>query len=301
MSLNLSITIVGVGRLGGALAIALSKKGYEIRHLISRSGGNAQKIAGLLEPKPEILSDSEFEKISSEVVFITAPDSEIQTVAENLAAKLKHKPYVFHTSGALSSENLESLKSLDCKVGSLHPLVSISDSLVGAERFKNAYFCVEGDAEAVLVAEKIVARLEGNFFSVATKYKALYHASAVMASGHLVALFSLAVETLAACGLEESEARKILFPLIKSAIENLSSQTPAQALTGTFARADIETLKLHLESLREYISEDVLAAYLQLGLRSLHLAEKQGVKTEKLAKMKALLMENGKWKMENTE
>ena len=103
MESNFKVAIIGAGRLGGALALSLSKKGYEIRQLISRQNQNAPRIAELLFPKPEILSLNELEKISSEIVLITTPDPEIQTVAENLAKILKYRPFVFHTSGALSS------------------------------------------------------------------------------------------------------------------------------------------------------------------------------------------------------
>lgn len=293
MSSNFKIAIIGVGRLGGALALALSKKGYEIQQLISRRNGNVQRIAGLISPAPEILSPDEMGKILAPIIFIATPDPEIQPVAESLAGKLKHRAVVFHASGALSSDVLESLRAAGCKVASLHPLVSISDSRSGAERFQDAFFCIEGEREAGELAEKIVSDLGGKSFSVATKFKTLYHASAVMASGHLVALLSAAIEALAACGLSEGEAQEILLPLVKSTVENLSAQTPARALTGTFARADVETLKRHLETLRENASPEVLAIYLQLGLRSLHLAQMQGASRKNLAEMKSLLADNG--------
>ncbi len=188
----------------------------------------------------------------------------------------------FHTSGSLSSDVLHVLKNIGCKVGSIHPLVSISDSVLGAERFENGYFCVEGDAESVNIAEKIIADLKGKFFRVATEYKTLYHASAVTVSGHLVALVDTAIEMLSKCGLENAEAREIFLPLIKSTVENLQTQTTFEALTGTFSRADVETFDKHLKILRENVSSEALEVYLQLGMRSAHLAERQGANREKL-------------------
>ncbi len=288
----MKIAIIGVGRLGGALALALAEKNYQICQLISRGGEKARDIAIAVKqrPTPQILSAGELEKISADIIFITVPDAEIQITAENLAAELKYQPVVFHTSGALSSEVLESVRKIGCLVGSLHPLVSVSDSLTGAKHFKDAFFCLEGDREAVAIGEKIIADLKGNSFSVETKFKSLYHAAAVTASGHLVALFSVAVEMLAACNLSGEQARKILFPLIKSTVENLSRQIPSQALTGTFARADVETLKRHLEILRVAVTPELLEVYLQLGRYSLHLAQEQaGSDAEKLAAMRKLL------------
>lgn len=292
MESNGKIALIGIGRLGGALALALSNNNLEVSRLIARSRKNAEKIFRLINPLPEILNFDELNKIKAEIIFITTPDPQIQQTAEKLAEYLQHKPFVFHCSGALSSEILESLKNIGCRTASLHPLISISDSVSGAKRFENAFFCIEGEREACKVAEKIVAHLKGKSFSVPTEFKALYHASAVMASGHLTALFSVAVESLATCGLDREQAQTVLYPLVKSTVENLSSQTPAQALTGTFARADVEMLKRHLETLRENVSPEILEIYKVLGLRSVHLAEQQVANEEKLAEMKRLLTEN---------
>ncbi len=285
----MKISIIGIGRLGGALAIALAKNGCEIKNLVTRKKEDFEKISGIIQAKPKILLSENLKELTSDVILITTQDSEISNVVRNLARTLQNKPFVFHTSGALSSEILQDLKKIGCKIGSIHPLVSISDAVLGANRFENAYFCVEGDLEAVEVAEKIVENLKGKPFSIETKYKTLYHASAVTACGHLVALIDAAIEMLSKCGLEEKNARNILLPLIKSTIENLTIQTTAAALTGTFARADVETLEKHLEILRENVSDEALQVYLQLGNRSLHLAQVQGADAGKLEIMREKL------------
>ena len=283
---KMKISIIGVGRVGGALAIALAKKDFDIENLFVRSKENAEKITRNINPQPQILTDGDFSLISSDVILITTQDFEIAKVAEKLSENLRNKPFVFHTSGALSSEVLSDLKKIGCRAGSIHPLVSVSDSFFGAERFAGTYFCVEGDDEAVEIAEKIVENLGGKPFSIETKYKTLYHASAVTACGHLVALIDVAIEMLTKCGLDTKNAKQILLPLIESTIENLSEQTPAQALTGTFARADVETMEKHIGILRENVSNEALEVYLQLGNRSLHLAKEQGANEENLEKMR---------------
>jgi len=277
------ISIIGVGRVGGALAIALSRKDFVIENLIVRNDGTAKKISEIIEPKPQILSSENLSEISSEIVFIAAQDFEIENAAKSLAEKLKNsKPIVFHTSGSLSSEVLKPLKEIGCRVGSIHPLVSLSDAVLGAERFKDVYFCLEGDAEAVKTAQTIVADLGGKPFSIETKHKILYHASAVTACGHLVALIDVAVEMLEKCGLDSHQAKETLLPLIKSTVENLEVQTTAEALTGTFARADVKTFEKHLAALDENVSDEAREIYLQLGARSAHLAKGQGANAENL-------------------
>jgi predicted short-subunit dehydrogenase-like oxidoreductase (DUF2520 family) len=273
------ISIIGVGRVGGALAIALSQKGYQIDKLIVRNDETAKKVSEIIEPKPQISSFENLPVISSEIIFIAAQDFEIENAAVNLAEKLKKsKSFVFHTSGSLSSEILNPLKEIGCRTGSIHPLVSLSDAVLGAERFADAYFCLEGDAEAVGAARQIV----GKAFSIETQYKTLYHASAVTACGHLVALIDVAIEMLEKCGLGATQAKETLLPLIKSTVENLEVQTTAEALTGTIARGDVKTFEKHLEALKENVSEEAQEIYLQLGARSAHLAKGHGANAENL-------------------
>lgn len=281
-----TVSIIGVGRVGGALALALAKKNYVIENLIVRSGETARKIVGNIEPKPHISTLEEISEITSEIVFITAQDFEIENAAKNLPGRLNGaKPFVFHTSGSLSSEILAPLQEIGCPTGSIHPLVSLSDAVLGAERFRDAYFCVEGTTRAVAAAERIVGALGGKSFSIETRCKTLYHASAVTACGHLVALIDVAVEMLTKCGLDEEHAKATLLPLIKSTVENLEVQRIAEALTGTFARADVGTFEKHLAALENEVSDEAREIYLQLGARSAHLAEGQGANAENLEKI----------------
>jgi predicted short-subunit dehydrogenase-like oxidoreductase (DUF2520 family) len=258
----ISVSIIGVGRVGGALAIALPKDKYTVDNLIGRGEAAAE--------------------IASDVVFITTQDSEIVAVAERLVGYLKPGTLVYHTSGSNPSSILDALKDAGCKTGSIHPLVSVSRPELGPERFRGAYFCVEGVDEAVTLGKQIVADLGGKPFAIDTKFKTLYHASAVTACGHLVALFDAAVEMMTKVGLSDADAKEILLPLVTSTVQNLGEQTTAAALTGTFARADIETFTRHLGALNQYVSDDLLEIYLLLGERSLELAAKQGVSPERI-------------------
>jgi len=285
-----NITIIGAGRLGGALAIALARKNFIIENLAARNFEAAEKIEKLIEPRPKIITENEFSEITSDVILITTQDSEIEKVANRLAKTINNKPQIFHTSGSLSSEILKDLKAVGCPTGSIHPLVSISDARLGAERFADAYFCIEGDEDALVTAKKIVEMLGGKSFSIAAEYKALYHASAVTACGHLVALVDAAIEMLTGCGLNEKDAQKILLPLIGSTVGNLEKQNTAQALTGTFARADAGTLDKHIKILRETVSPEALEIYLQLGMRSLQLAETRNANRENIEKMRGQIL-----------
>jgi predicted short-subunit dehydrogenase-like oxidoreductase (DUF2520 family) len=170
----------------------------------------------------------------------------------------------------LSSAVLAPLRNQNWSTGSLHPLSSISEPKAGAQLLRGAFWCVEGDKRAVHLGKTIVRDLEGKSFSITSDKKPLYHASAVMASGNVTALFEVALELLGDCGLSRAESRSALLPLLASAVRNLEKLDPSRALTGTFARGDLETVKRHLEALKN--NQSALEIYRLLGLKSLDLA-----------------------------
>jgi len=279
----LDISIVGAGRMGGALALALDRVGHTVSRLIYRC--TTPQLKGF-HRNPNIASINEVKGFTSDAIFITTQDSEIAAAARRLESLVEGSSSVFITSGALSSRSIDNLKDIGCKIGSVHPLVSISDPVLGAARFKGAYFCVEGDPEAVRVAETIVSSLKGHSFSIPTDKKPLYHAAAVASSGHLLALIDIAIGMLEKCGLDSSEAKKILLPLIESTIDNLKEQTIEESLTGTFARGDVETFESHLVALEKNADADLTRIYLALGLHSLEVADRHPGKTDTLTKLK---------------
>ena len=152
----------------------------------------------------------------------------------------------------------------------MHPLVSINEPATDPKIFRGAFFCLEGDWSAP-VAGRIAADLGAQKFSIKAEDKPLYHAAAVMSSGHVVSLFDIATEMLQQCGLTKQRARAVLLPLLKSTLTSLISHAPAQALTQPFARGDGATAHRHLAAINDRHLPDALAAYKLLGHRALNL------------------------------
>jgi predicted short-subunit dehydrogenase-like oxidoreductase (DUF2520 family) len=265
-----TISIIGLGRVGGALAIALDRAGFGLDQLVYRKTPPRAELASL---PGKLLSFAEIESINSDLVLIATEDQQLRLVAEGLSRLADLSKIVLHLSGSLSSEVLDSLRSRRVAVGSMHPLVSISDALLGADRFANAYFCVEGDPDAVSAAKFLVNSLKGNSFTIQSRFKPLYHSAAVMASGHITALFDAAVETLSKCELEPGTAKAILIPLVESTIANFRVQMPSGALTGPFVRGDIEAFLRHLDAFEGTVDENTRSVYLALAERSVRMAE----------------------------
>ena len=272
-----TVVIIGAGRMGTALARALDACGYEVRALVSGRAAHARRAAVRAGVEALALGAEELERLpAAELLFITTPDDAVALTAARLAALPNlNRGVTLHASGALSSEVLAPLRARGLAVGSMHPLAAVSEARAGAESLRRAFYCVEGDARAVRAARRTVRDLGGETFTISPNDKALYHAAAVLAAGHVVALFDVALDTLRRCGLKERRAQAVLLPLLRNVGENLAQHTPARALTGSFARADVETVRNHLRALGELEDSDALAVYRLLGAHSLKLAESE--------------------------
>jgi predicted short-subunit dehydrogenase-like oxidoreductase (DUF2520 family) len=280
------VAIIGAGRLGTALAIALAAKGYAIRALVARrverarkaatlarqAATSAGKAATLLDADVAVLAANQVGSLpQADLVLISVPDDQIAEVATQLSPlNFARHPVALHTSGALSSEVLSPLRANGWSVGSVHPLISVPDAKAP---IRGAFWSVEGDPRAVRLAKTLVRDLDGTSFSIRTAEKPLYHAAAVMTSGNVTALFDVALEMLVESGLTRKTARQVLQPLLVSTVQNLQTKDPSAALTGTFARGDVETVRRHLAALKQHKLDDALKLYRLLGKRSLKLTK----------------------------
>jgi predicted short-subunit dehydrogenase-like oxidoreductase (DUF2520 family) len=212
-----TVSIIGAGRLGTALAVALHARGYSIESLVARRAQKARYAAILLGGKPQVLAAKQLPSLHrGDVFLITVPDDQIAGVAAQLSG-LEFEATALHTSGALSADVLAPLRERGWHTGSIHPLVSVSDTNVALD---GAFWSVEGDAVALRTGKAIVRDLGGQSFSIRSEDKPLYHAAAVMVSGNVVALFDVALEMLMRCGLDRKTAHAILLPLIASTDRN---------------------------------------------------------------------------------
>jgi predicted short-subunit dehydrogenase-like oxidoreductase (DUF2520 family) len=288
-----TVAVVGAGRLGTALARALAECGYEVAALVCRRASSARRAARVVGTNAPALSAAQLSHIPrADLLLLTTPDDALAETAARLSAELKdvaRGAVALHASGAVSSEALAPLRVRGFAVASMHPLVSVSDAEAGPRSLRTAFYCLEGDARALRLARRVVRALGGRSFTVPTEKKALYHAAAVMTSGHAVALFDAASRLLARCGLTDAKAREVLLPLSRSTLDNLSAHTPSRALTGTFARADLETVKRHLDALATNDDADADALYKLLGRLSLPLALAAGADAGALEEIARLL------------
>lgn len=197
-----SVTVVGRGRAGSALAARLEERGVALVD-------------------------------EGELRLLCVPDSAIAGVAGAIEAG----PWVAHVSGATG---LVALAPHERRF-SLHPLQTFRCG-GGAGQLDGAWCAVtaetaEARARALWLAETLGLRP----FELPDAARPLYHAGAAIASNYLVTLFRSAAALLDEVGAPP----EALVPLMQRTIEN------GFELTGPIARGDRETVRRHVEAIRE--------------------------------------------------
>lgn len=247
-----TIGIVGPGRVGKALAHLLTEQGYSL-----------MAVSRLEECKSEVIQGSRIVYTTlrelgqeADLIFITTPDAVIAQVSDKLAALQLKAGSVLHCSGSLSSEALSSLKVTGVKTGSLHPLQSFATLEQALLNLPGSLFTYEGD-EGLLDWVTGLVRTWGGTLKILdnSREKTLYHAGACLVSNFLVTLADLGIESLRETGFTEQEARTALVNLMRGTLNNLSSLTAEEALTGPISRGDAEVVSNHISTLKRCLPE----------------------------------------------
>jgi len=271
------IAVVGAGNFGTALAKALKKVGFPIEAVIGRSGRTSTRARALARDVGARVPAGSFQELRAEVVWLCVPDSEIAVAARSLADKMKWKGRIaFHSSGALSSDELAALRARGAAVASVHPMMTFvrgsRPALVGVP------FAIEGDVKAVRTARRIVRDLGGEVFLISKRQKAAYHAWGTFASPLLTALLATTERVAGLAGVNAGAARRRMIPILMQTLANYREFGAAEAFSGPIVRGDVETVRRHLQVLK---SDEVLGVYVALAraaLRYLPTKNKAGLR-----------------------
>ena len=259
-----SIAIVGAGRVGQALGRLLYEAGYPIDAVVSRTLGAARAAVRFVGAGRPVALRS-LDRLEADAVLIATPDDAIARVAAQLPRAFAG--IALHTSGALGAAELEPLWAQGARIGSMHPLQSFATPELGAARVAGSVFAIEGDREAVALARRLARDVGGRPVQLKAGTKALYHAAAVLAAGHVTALLDMSVQAMRAAGLDERDALAAVLPLVRGTLANVEAAGTAAALTGPFARGDEGTIARNRAALAA-LDPALAEVYDALGQRS---------------------------------
>ncbi len=273
------IAIVGPGRLGGALSLALTEAGYRVSEVISRNTPDSRKRAQeIARAIGSVATTPKTSRLDSHLIWLCVPDREISAVARALSHSVGWKGKIaFHSSGALASDELDLLRRRGAAVASVHPMMTFVRGSIPS--LKGVAFALEGDAKAIRLARKITRDLGGDAFSISKTNKIAYHAWGGFSSPLLVAMLVTAERVAKAAGLSAAQARKIMLPIVRQTLANYSALGPAGAFSGPIVRGDVPVVQKHLRTLQKIPrAKEVYGALAQAALEYLPARNRKGLK-----------------------
>jgi predicted short-subunit dehydrogenase-like oxidoreductase (DUF2520 family) len=287
-----TIAIVGARSLASFLAVALHGAGFKITEIVSRDLPASRRRARTLGTKVGARAvTARSAALDAELLWLLVPDREIREAASLLSDHIRRRVLVgksvkvrfaLHSSGALTSRELNALRKSDIAVGSAHPLMTFVGG--GHPSLAGAPFALEGDRAAVQVARRIVGELGGESFLLPASRKPAYHAWATMTSPLLLAFLVTLEDVARTAGLTARAARRKSLPIIQQTLANYSRLGPARSFSGPLVRGDAETVAKHLAALKKNVgAREVYVALARSAMRGLPV--KNRAELEKLLEM----------------
>jgi predicted short-subunit dehydrogenase-like oxidoreductase (DUF2520 family) len=268
----IAVFLIGCGAVGRSLGAALLATGRyrvigahdpipERAELAGRELG----VAGTFGPLPR-------EATEADLVVVAAPNDALHEIAASAfrdGACAAHQIWL-HCDGSAPASALGALAGRVRGLGVSHPARVFPPGVL-SPLAAGCVFALSGDAPAIAAAEALARDLGGIAVRIDDASRPAYHAAAVMAANCAVALLAEARDLLvAACGLPEAEAERLVVGLAGSAVDAARRLGLGAALSGPIRRGDAETVRKHLAVLEE--SPSALEVYRVLGRAALAVA-----------------------------
>jgi predicted short-subunit dehydrogenase-like oxidoreductase (DUF2520 family) len=258
---QLRVGVVSAGRVGTALATALSRAGHRVVAASAVSQASRQRVERFLPGTPVRQPAEVFGE--ADLVLLTVPDDALPGLVSGLAAT--DAPLagrlVAHASGRHGLAVLDPAVRAGALPLALHPVMTFTGRPDDVDRLAGISFGVTAPEALRPVAEVLVMEMGGEPVFIEERYRDLYHAALAGAANHLVTQVVQACDLLSMAGV--GHPARMLGPLLSAALDN-SLRLGDAALTGPVARGDAETVASHVAALRATAPE-ALPAYLALA------------------------------------
>lgn len=232
-----SITIIGRGRVGGAIEQRATAVGYSVNAV----GRDAFEVWCKSDvPLGDVL------------VIATKDDVLPQVVSSIAAARATQLRGVvaMHVNGSLAADVLAPLREHGADIAAAHPFQTFGSDDPSA--LDNIAWGVEAEDDAWIAVRDLVASLGGvpwRFTDITHERKRRYHAAAVAASNFTYAAYELARRLADAADIP---ADVFLVPIMERTVQNAASAMRAGvpfAITGPLMRGDVDAVERQLEAI----------------------------------------------------
>ena len=273
------IGFIGVGPVGTAFGVNLSRLDYNVMGVYDMKPEAAQRFAGAVSGC-RIYETALDLADSADSVFITTPDDIIPKVAAELKWHTGQK--VIHCSGATTTHALEPARQQGAMVGSIHPCQTFAGVDQAIQNLPGSTFAIEAEEPVRSTLKKVATDLSGDYVYLTAEDKALYHAAACIACNYFYTLVKLATDLWQNFGKSTAEATQAYVPLLQGAVNNISKVGLPGCLTGPIARGDLNTIRKHLDVLGKK-APSIISLYKTLGMETIPIALAKGTLDESTA------------------
>ena len=258
---RLAVGVVGAGRAGTAMAVALGRAGH---HVVAASAVSEASLArvGASLPHARVLAPEQVVE-AADLVLLTVPDDALPGLVAGLAAtgvRVEGR-LLAHASGRHGLAVLEPAVRAGALPLALHPVMTFAGRPDDADKMTGISFGVTAPDALRPVAEALVVEMGGDPVFIAEDKRGLYHAALASSANYLVTLVAAASDLLAKAGVPDPS--RVLGPLLGVALDNALALGDL-ALTGPVARGDAETVAAHVEVIAAAAPE-ALGSYLALA------------------------------------
>ncbi|WP_462185669.1 MULTISPECIES: Rossmann-like and DUF2520 domain-containing protein [unclassified Frankia] len=267
------VGIVGPGRAGTALGLALAAAGYPVVAVGVRSPWHRSRAVNLF---PDAWVGGAAEVAGrAEVLLVAVPDDAIGPVVMDLAAAGAVGPgrTLVHLSGRHGLGVLAAGGDVGAARIALHPIMTLPGIIEDSALLAGVPFGITADPVAEGLARRLVTDVGGIALPVADDRRDLYHASLVLGGNFLTTLVAAAGEVLAAAGVPDPAAA--LGPLLRASLANTLTDGWS-ASTGPVRRGDLGTVVAHLTAL-DRLDPRIAAVYRRLAIFTAEELERVGL------------------------
>ncbi len=230
--------LVGAGNVATQLGLTMSKAGYSIGMVISKTSKSSTVLAKKLNcPHSTNIHDI---PLDTDIIIIAVNDDAIATVVK----KIKHKSaHVLHTSG---TTEMSVLKKHFKNCGVLYPLQTFSKDI--AIDLTSTPLLIEGNSKKnTAILTHFAKNISKHIIFADSKKRKEIHLAAVFACNFSNYMYSIANTILKKEKLDIS----ILSALIEETTKKAIKGNPELQQTGPAKRNDKITLKTHINLLKK--------------------------------------------------
>lgn len=214
---RLGIGIVGAGRVGPVLGVALGGAGHAIVGISAVSQESRDRAEAMLPGVP-VLGVTEIVE-RSELVILAVPEEELAGLVAGLAALGAWQPgqLVAHTAPGLGAGVLAPAVAAGAIPLAIHPVMSFTGTSLDLARLQESWCAVTAPNPVLPIAQALVVEMGAEPFVVAEADRAAYADAVGTAATFSAAIVAQATGLLNGIGVEAPG--RVLGSLVRSSVE----------------------------------------------------------------------------------